>query len=108
MILRHRMVRAVLAIALLFGLGASAFEGLGCDERFEVQSASMVAPEWTPAGPPAVPGLPCCPCIHTYPSNITLAVISAAFEAGYTSEYRFIASNRPDRLPEPLVPPPIA
>ena len=102
------VLHRILTVLILWGIGASVLEGAGCDERFETQGSSVAAAEWAHPGAPAGSALPCCPCIHTYPSSFTIAAGFSVVVVGYLAEYSFVASSGPDRSPEPLVPPPIA
>jgi hypothetical protein len=101
------VLKTMLTLLLLCGSGLSFVEGAGCNETFEVQGGQVATAEWTHPGPSGQSG-DCCACIHTYPSNFTVAVVSAPVILGYTSEYAFLALSGPDRSLEPLLPPPIA
>jgi hypothetical protein len=106
MAIARRLLRTLLTLLLLCGMGLSFVEGAGCNETFEVQGGPVATAEWAHPGPSGQSS-DCCACIHTYPNNFTVAVVSIPVIFGYTSEYVFLALSGPDRSLEPLLPPPI-
>lgn len=103
----RRLLQSLLTLLLLCGIGVSFVEGAGCNETFEVQGGQVATAEWVHSGPSGQSG-DCCACIHTYPNNFTVALVSTPLILGYTSEYTFLGLIGPDRSLEPLLPPPIA
>jgi hypothetical protein len=89
-------------------------EGVGCDdvEGGAIAHVSNVGghaiADVDPAGIPAPRPAHCCPCIHTYPSPFTGAIVTVAPPVGYSTTFSLPFQVWPDRRPEPLVPPPIA
>lgn len=110
----RRLFRTCCALLALFGLATSGFEGLACND---IENASVLhgtnliaraASESAPADAAAPLAVPCCPCIHSFPVALRVALIPTPPALGVVIGFPLTVQPPPDRHPEPLVPPPIA
>lgn len=107
----HPLLRVVCTLALLFGLGLSSLEEMGCDSQKQAVAASPAAGNAVHTGAPLAdaPGVShCCPCIHTYPPGFVVRLAPALMVEGFLARFTVSPGLVPTARAEPLVPPPIA
>ena len=110
----RRLLRTTGALLILLGLGTSMLEGVVCtnDENDPAVQVTSFPAEGSSDGDSSeapTPNVPhCCPCIHSYPGAIRVAIVPVPPLVGYSTAFPPDLQAGPDHHPQPLVPPPIA
>ncbi len=110
----RRLLHSACSLLVILGLVSSMVETLTCmQEEGRALATASSSPVLASAGggdqpaPFAPRGIPCCPCIHSFPTGLTVAFAPRPAVVGFATAFTLASRAHTERHPQPLVPPPI-